>query len=124
MSSPSRTSALAILIAAAATLGGCSDIYYDRRESIAVGAGDAIETNKVTQVVDPWPPYVNNRNFAFNGQRMQAAHERYRHNKVITPVNVTTSSTAYQKAQQDAAAAASATNQATSAAPAAPVRGP
>jgi hypothetical protein len=53
---------------------------------------------------------------------MQAAHERYRNNRVITPVNVTTSSAAYQKAQAEAAAAAIAT--ASSATPAAPVKGP
>jgi prophage tail gpP-like protein len=53
---------------------------------------------------------------------MQAAHERYRNNRVITPVNVTTSSAAYQKAQAEAAAAATAT--AAAATPAAPVKGP
>jgi hypothetical protein len=123
-SSSANTKVLAAVLAAGALVGGCSDIYYDRRESIALSAGDAIETNKVTQVVDPWPIYSANRNIAFNGERSQAAVERYRHGKVITPVNVTTSSGAYQKAQQDAAAAAAATNQATSATPAAPVKGP
>jgi hypothetical protein len=122
MSSPSRTSAL--VIAAGVTLAGCSDIYYDRREAISLSAGDAIATDKVTQMVDPWPAHVANRNIAFNGQRMQTAHERYRNNRVIIPVNVTTSSSAYQKAQQDAAATMGAQQQATSAAPAAPVKGP
>jgi len=113
---------LALLVGA--TLGGCSDIYYDRRETITLGANDAVETNKVVQMVDPWPRHVENRNLTFNGQRMQAAHERYRNNRAFTPVNVTTSSTAYPKAQQDAAATMSANQQATSAAPAAPVKGP
>jgi hypothetical protein len=75
-------------------------------------------------MVDPWPAHVANRNIAFNGQRMQTAHERYRNNRVIIPVNVTTSSGAYQKAQQDAASTMGAQQQATSAAPAAPVKGP
>jgi hypothetical protein len=115
---------LGAMVLVGLTLAGCSEIYYDRRDTVALGAEDAVATNKVTQMVDPWPRHSANRNIAFNGERIEAAAERYRHGKVITPVNVTTSSTAYQKAQQDAAAAASATSQATSAAPAAPVKGP
>ncbi len=87
------------------TLAGCSDIYYDRRESIALSAGDAVATNKVTQMVDPWPPYSSNRNIAFNGNKMQTAVERYRTNKVIPPVSAMTSSSGYQQAQQTAPAA-------------------
>ncbi len=124
MSSRSRTKALAAVLALGAVAGGCSDIYWDRRETVSLGANDAVESNKVVHMVDPWPPYSSNRNIAFNGERAQAAHERYRHNRVTTPVNVTTSSTAYQKAQQDAAAAAIATSQSHSATPAAPVKGP
>jgi hypothetical protein len=81
-------------------LAGCSDLYYDRRDSIALSAGDAAATNKVTQMVDPWPRASSNRNIAFNGEKMQTAVERYRNNKVIPPVNATTSSVAYQQAQQ------------------------
>jgi hypothetical protein len=124
MSSSSRIKAVATVLAVGTLLGACSDVYWDRRETIALGANDAVETNKVVQMVDPWPRNSGNRNIAFNGQRMQAAQERYRNNRVINPVNVTTSSTAYQKAQQDAAATLGATQQATSAAAAAPVRGP
>jgi len=76
--------ALAVLFAAA--LGGCSDIYFDRRETIALGADDHLQANKVEQMVDPWPRYVGNKNIAFNGERMQGAVERYRHHEVIQPV--------------------------------------
>jgi hypothetical protein len=124
MSSQPRTRTIAAVLAAGALLGACSDIYWDRRETIALGANDAVETNKAIQIIDPWPPHVANKNWAANGQRVEAAQERYRNNRVINPVNVTTSSTAYQKAQQDAAATLSASQQATSAAAAAPVRGP
>jgi hypothetical protein len=122
MSSSARTRACAAIIAIGAAVGGCSNIYYDRRETVSLGANDAVETNKVVHMVDPWPRSSANRQLAFEGERMQAAHERYRNNRVITPVNVTTSSAAYQKAQGEAAAAASAT--AASATPAAPVKGP
>jgi hypothetical protein len=122
MSSSARTRACAAIIAVGAAVGGCSNIYYDRRETVSLGANDAVETNKVVHMVDPWPRSSSNRQLAFEGERVQAAHERYRNNRVITPVNVTTSSAAYQKAQGEAAAAASAT--AASATPAAPVKGP
>jgi hypothetical protein len=122
MSSPARTKALLTVIALGTVLAGCSDIYYDRRETVALYANDAVEANKVAHMVDPWPKHSANRNIAFNGERMQAAVQRYRQNHVTTPVNVTTTSVAYQKAQQDAAAAAQATQQAAS--PAAPVKGP
>ena len=105
MLSSARTRTLAAVIAVGAALGGCSDIYYDRRETVALGANDAVETNKVVHMVDPWPRYSTNREIAFEGTRMQAAQERYRLNRVVAPVNVTTSSVAYQKASQEAAQA-------------------
>lgn len=124
MSSKSRTKSApwAALVMLAAALGGCSDIYYDRRETIALGADDHIAANTAIQMVDPWPYYVGNKNLAFNGQRMQAAVERYRNNRVIPPTNTTTSSFAQQQAQQQAATASGATAQSTQSAPAAPVR--
>lgn len=85
-------------VAAAVMLGalvaGCSDIYFDRRESIALGAGDAVAANQVEQMVDPWPPYSNNRNLTFNGERMQRAVECYRIDKVTQPVDLDPSSDA------------------------------
>ncbi len=70
-------------------LAGCSDIYLDRRETIALGAGDAVAGNEITQMVDPWPPASGDRNIAFNGQKMQTAVQRYRTDKVYPPVDPT-----------------------------------
>ena len=88
------TECFARTIAAAVALGsmltGCSDLYYDRRDTIALSGGDAIAANKIAQMVDPWPPHSGNTNIATNGQKMQSAVERYRTNKVIPPVNPTT----------------------------------
>lgn len=70
-------------------LGGCSDIYFDRRETIALGANDAVAVNLAEQMIDPWPRYVGNKNIAFNGERMQGAVERYRRHEVIRPVPLT-----------------------------------
>jgi hypothetical protein len=81
----------------AAVLAGCSDLYLDRRQTIALSAGDAVASNQLTQMVDPWPRASANRNIAFNGEKMQRAVERYRTDKVTAPVNATTSSASYQR---------------------------
>lgn len=86
-------------LAFATLLAGCSvhsdwvdpNGYLDRRETISLHAGDAVAANKVTQMYDPWPAYSSDYNIAFNGQRMQTAVERYRHNKVMPPVSMTSS---------------------------------
>jgi hypothetical protein len=124
MSSQSRTNHMPRTLGALLLLGlglaGCSDIYFDRRETISLGAKDAVVTDQIEQMVDPWPRQVGNRNLAFNGEKMQVAVQRYRTGKVINPVNVTTSSAAYQAAQQSAAASATADQ--TMSAPAAAVK--
>ncbi|HET9175087.1 MAG TPA: hypothetical protein VFN84_01910 [Pseudolabrys sp.] len=91
---PLRTFALGALIA---VLGGCSE-YLDRRDTIALSGGNAVATDVVTQMVDPWPRESASRNIAFNGPKMQSAFERYRTNRVITPHGIGTSA-AYQDAQ-------------------------
>ena len=82
-------------LAAATALSGCTDMYLDRRDTVTFGAGDAVAANKVTQMVDPWPVYAGNRNLAFDGERMQAAAERYRTNKVTPLATAQTSSVQY-----------------------------
>jgi hypothetical protein len=82
---------IALLVGFGALLGGCSDIYFDRRETVALGADDHIASNMVAQMADPWPRYVGNKNIAFNGERMQAAVERYRKHEVIRPISPVTS---------------------------------
>jgi hypothetical protein len=75
-----------------ATLVGCSE-YLDRRDTIALSGGNAVATDQVTQMVDPWPRASANRNIAFNGEKMESAVERYRTNKVIPPKGTGTSAT-------------------------------
>ena len=84
---PLAFAALALLLA------GCSE-YLDRREGVTLNAGDAVATDEVTQMVDPWPRDAGNRNISFNGERMQSAVARYRTGKVVPPVGMETS-TAY-----------------------------
>jgi hypothetical protein len=108
---------LALVLLAGALLAGCSDVYFDRRETLALGADDGVATDRVAQMIDPWPRDVGTRDIAFNGEKMQTAVERYRTGRTLPPVNVTTSSAAYQAAQQAAAASVAPTGSATPAAP-------
>jgi hypothetical protein len=68
-----------------AMLGGCSDLYWDRRESVAFYAGDAVDSNIAIHTIDPWPPAAAKRRLTANGELMQKAAERYRTNKT-TPL--------------------------------------
>ena len=113
---PSKTDmrVIAPVIAGAILLAGCSDIYFDRRETIVPSTGDAVAVNKITHMVDPWPPASSNKNIAFNGEKMQVAVERYRQGRIIPPVNATTSSVAYQAAAQQAGATQNSTQSASS----------
>jgi hypothetical protein len=77
-------------------LGGCSDIYFDRRESISLSAGDDVYANQVAHMVDPWPAHSANRNIPFSGEKMQRAVERYRTNRTAQPQNAMTSSAEYK----------------------------
>jgi hypothetical protein len=81
-----RGVAAAVLLGA--LLAGCSDIYFDRRDTIALGGGDSIAANEVEQMVDPWPRNVNNKNLTFNGERMQRAVQCYRVDKVTQPADL------------------------------------
>jgi len=47
--------------------------YFERKDTIVSGAGDARDVNAATQIIDPWPRYVGNRQIPGNGQRMTGA---------------------------------------------------
>ena len=118
MSSRSKTrtgrKSLAALVALGRRIGGCSDIYYDRRETVALGADDHIAANRVVQMVDTWPRATSaTRTSRSTASAATVAVERYRNNRVIPPVNVTTTSMAQAQAQAAAATASTATSQTT-----------
>jgi hypothetical protein len=109
--SATRTIAAAALLSV--MLGGCSEYYSDRRDTITLYSGEAMAANRVTHVIDPWPAASGQRNIAYNGEKAATASERYRTGRIIPPVNATTSSAAYVAAQQQAQSTAN--NQASSA---------
>ena len=83
--STSRVVSATVLLAS--LLAGCSDLYFDRRETIAFDGGDSIAANAAEQTIDPWPRHSNNR-LTFNGQRMQHAVECYRIGKAAPPADI------------------------------------
>ena len=86
---------------------GCSDIYYDRRDTLSLAAGDAVATNIATHTIDVWPIEAGEQRIVTSGQKAQGAVERYRTNKVTPPVGTGTSSISYQSAQPASQAAPS-----------------
>jgi hypothetical protein len=102
MSFASATKAAVAAALLGGLLGGCSEYYFDRRDTITLYSGDAVATNRVTQMIDPWPAVSGQRNIAYNGERAATASERYRTGRIIPPVNATTSSAAYAAAAQQA----------------------
>lgn len=96
---PTRMPAVLGAIAAATMLSACSDIYYDRRQTILFGSGDAVATNRILQTADPWPPLAANRRLTYDGAVMATAVERYRSGQVIPPRGSGTSSIQWQPAQ-------------------------
>lgn len=67
--------ALAVALATS-SLTACSE-YMDRKNTIAFSAGNAVQTNVVTHVIDPWPVHSANKNIAFSGERMARAVRCY-----------------------------------------------
>ena len=71
-------------------------MYLDRRDTVSFAAGDAVATNKVTHMVDPWPARAGDRNIAFDGERAALAAERYRTDKVKAVSGFGTSSVKFE----------------------------
>ncbi len=97
---------VAALVGFGTLLASCSDIYYDRRETVLFGADNAVATAIAVQTIDPWPPASANRRAPANGERVAAAIARYRAGRVIPPQgNGTSSAYQQQPAQQNNGAA-------------------
>jgi len=87
---PSSNMLRAFALGTLITLAGCSE-YLDRRDTIALSGGNAVATNEVSQMVDPWPRASADKNIGFNGAKMESAVERYRTGRVIPPQGIGTS---------------------------------
>jgi hypothetical protein len=65
-----------ILIVAAVAVSGCSE-YLDRRDTLYLGAGEAVQTNIITHQIDPWPAHARSRDMPFNGRRFANVVDSY-----------------------------------------------
>jgi len=52
--------------------------YFQRKNGVTFGGGDAKEINAATHIIDPWPLHSRNTHIPGDGARMQGAIERYR----------------------------------------------
>lgn len=57
-------------------LAGCQD-NLERRETISLAAGDAIEANKAIHIIDPWPARSVDTRIPTSARRVADAIERY-----------------------------------------------
>jgi len=82
-----------LAVVSTVTLSACyDDSYYARRDSVTLGAGDAVHVNKVTHTIDPWPSHAQNDKIDPDAKRMGLAIQRYQQNRSIEPrgLNTTT----------------------------------
>jgi surface antigen len=80
-----KTRTLVVAALLGGMLGGCTDIYLDRRDTVTLASGEAMAANRVTHMIDPWPKASGNRDIAYDGEKAAAASERYRTGRVIQP---------------------------------------
>jgi hypothetical protein len=53
--------------------------YLQRSDTIALGAGNASETNAAIQTINPWPPYAWDRRITIDGRQAVDSMERMYH---------------------------------------------
>ena len=52
--------------------------YFQRKDTVTLGAGNAAAVNSATHVINPWPRNVGNTRIPGDGERMAGAVQRYR----------------------------------------------
>jgi hypothetical protein len=81
----------AMIVTPAILLQGCyEDDYLSRRDTVSLGAGDAIAVNKATHTIDPWPAHAKDTDIHLEGERARVAIQRYQQNKSIPPRGLST----------------------------------
>jgi uncharacterized membrane protein YgcG len=68
----------AFLIVIGATLGACSNMYYERKDSVTMSNGDSVEANRALQIADPWPKGSQNTNIPMDPVKAAQAMYKYR----------------------------------------------
>jgi hypothetical protein len=81
------TSAAAVLFSSGASAWDQEPfaMYFQRKDTVTLGAGNARDVNAATHIIDPWPRHVGNRRIPGNGDRLSRAVERYRQGSYRPP---------------------------------------
>ncbi len=84
--------------------------YRHRIEGVTMGAGDAAASNTAAQIINPWPPYSQDRHILSESQRMVRAIRRYQTNSGAKPLSAQEAISTGTGAKGDPAAAADKTS--------------
>lgn len=80
-----------LICSQAILLQGCyDDSYYNHRDTLTLGSGDAAATSAAVHTIDPWPPYAKNTDIDLEGERARIAIDRYQKNQSIPPRGLST----------------------------------
>lgn len=79
-----------VLLTVAGLGAGCGE-NFDRRDTVSLAVGDAVEVNKATQTIERWPRAATQDRWRSDGERARIAAERYhdrtdgeKHNSEVT----------------------------------------
>lgn len=83
-------------------LGGCTGLhghdefanYTERKDTMTMGAGDAVRQNAATHMLTPWPSYVGDRQIFVQADKAGKAVECYRVGKSQPTGGTTTTGSA------------------------------
>ena len=78
MTSKKTLLSLAAVAAAVAVSGCVHDEYFERRDTITIGAGDAVARNRAVQTIHPRPRHAYRKRLLHDGTRINNAMESYR----------------------------------------------
>ncbi|PBB36762.1 calcium-binding protein [Mesorhizobium sp. WSM3868] len=67
-----------LYLGAALAVSGCAADYLNNYDTMTLASGDANDTNRILQTIDPFNPQSNNTHIEDDGQRLTAVVQRYR----------------------------------------------
>ncbi len=67
-----------LLVVAVFGLAACSNTYYERKDTVTFGHGDAVQSNIAIQTPDPWPKRSQDTKIPMDPIKAAQAMYRYR----------------------------------------------
>ncbi len=80
-----RNNRVLLVLAIAGNLSGCAD-YFNHRDTITFGAGNAMEANKGIHTVDPFPRSARNTQISTDGKVINGVIRDYQAGSSQPPV--------------------------------------